>query len=232
MCGSPFRPDHSPMNDRGLHQIEDELSDGWLEDWPGSAWRRSRRTWPSTRHSWPTSRPTERSFRSVSRGLPRTARSNPGDGEAELPRRGLPGHPIHPPLTDATIGAYTFATVRLRERHRDRRGQRRARLVARARRRPDRRPLPTALTGLADWLTIEPGHGALVDRDVAPARCSPPPSSSCRGARRPRRLRGTATSSAGPFVLTLVGFALADARRLARRRDRLRARHARAQPHG
>jgi uncharacterized membrane protein len=24
---------------------------------------------------------------------------------------GLPGHPIHPPLTDATIGAYTFATV-------------------------------------------------------------------------------------------------------------------------
>jgi uncharacterized membrane protein len=25
--------------------------------------------------------------------------------------RGLPGHPIHPPLTDATIGMYTFATV-------------------------------------------------------------------------------------------------------------------------
>jgi uncharacterized membrane protein len=25
--------------------------------------------------------------------------------------RGLPGHPIHPPLTDATIGIYTFATV-------------------------------------------------------------------------------------------------------------------------
>jgi uncharacterized membrane protein len=25
--------------------------------------------------------------------------------------RGLPGHPIHPPLTDATIGVYTFATV-------------------------------------------------------------------------------------------------------------------------
>jgi len=26
-------------------------------------------------------------------------------------RRGLPGHPLHPPLTDATIGAYTAATV-------------------------------------------------------------------------------------------------------------------------
>jgi uncharacterized membrane protein len=25
--------------------------------------------------------------------------------------RGPPGHPIHPPLTDATIGIYTFATV-------------------------------------------------------------------------------------------------------------------------
>jgi hypothetical protein len=25
--------------------------------------------------------------------------------------RGLPGHPLHPPLTDATIGTYTFATV-------------------------------------------------------------------------------------------------------------------------
>ena len=25
--------------------------------------------------------------------------------------RGVPGHPIHPPLTDATIGAYTFATA-------------------------------------------------------------------------------------------------------------------------
>jgi uncharacterized membrane protein len=25
--------------------------------------------------------------------------------------RGLPGHPLHPPLTDVTIGAYTFATI-------------------------------------------------------------------------------------------------------------------------
>jgi uncharacterized membrane protein len=27
------------------------------------------------------------------------------------PLRGFPGHPSHPPLTDVTIGAYTFATV-------------------------------------------------------------------------------------------------------------------------
>ena len=25
--------------------------------------------------------------------------------------KGFPGHPLHPPLTDATIGAYTAATV-------------------------------------------------------------------------------------------------------------------------
>jgi len=25
--------------------------------------------------------------------------------------RGMPGHPVHPPLTDATVGIYTFATI-------------------------------------------------------------------------------------------------------------------------
>ena len=25
--------------------------------------------------------------------------------------KGLPGHPLHPPLTDATVGIYTFATI-------------------------------------------------------------------------------------------------------------------------
>jgi uncharacterized membrane protein len=68
--------------------------------------------------------------------------------------RGLPGHPLHPPLTDATIGAYTAATV-----------MGFASIVGVA-----ERPAahgwwlalvvglivtgPTALTGLADWLTI------------------------------------------------------------------------------
>ncbi len=71
--------------------------------------------------------------------------------------RGLPGHPIHPPLTDATIGAYTVATlmavvdkVGLAEDN----GARVwwlaliAALVFSA---------PTILTGLADWWTITPG---------------------------------------------------------------------------
>jgi uncharacterized membrane protein len=69
--------------------------------------------------------------------------------------RGLPGHPLHPPLTDATIGTYTFATL--------------AGLVEVVGI-TDRNgaigwwlglvfglilTVPTALTGFADWLTIQ-----------------------------------------------------------------------------
>lgn len=71
--------------------------------------------------------------------------------------RGLPGHPLHPPLTDATIGLYTGATafgvlsaLGVSERNTATAwwlalilG-----LVVTG---------PTALTGLADWLTIERG---------------------------------------------------------------------------
>ena len=68
--------------------------------------------------------------------------------------RGLPGHPLHPPLTDATIGAYTAATVA---------GF--ASIVGIAENSAAHAwwlalviglifTAPTALTGLADWLTI------------------------------------------------------------------------------
>jgi uncharacterized membrane protein len=71
--------------------------------------------------------------------------------------RGLPGHPIHPPLTDATIGIYTFAMIAA---------------LADVLGISDNAAtlgwwlalvtglivtVPTALTGLADWLTIERG---------------------------------------------------------------------------
>jgi uncharacterized membrane protein len=68
--------------------------------------------------------------------------------------RGLPGHPLHPPLTDATIGIYTFATIAgLIEvvGITDRNGAIGwwlgliVGLIV---------TVPTALTGLADWLTI------------------------------------------------------------------------------
>ena len=71
--------------------------------------------------------------------------------------RGLPGHPLHPPLTDATIGAYTVATV--------------AGLAEVLRITENNGAIvwwlalilgliftvPTALTGLLEWLGIEHG---------------------------------------------------------------------------
>jgi len=71
--------------------------------------------------------------------------------------RGLPGHPIHPPLTDATIGTYTFATVAaLAEvlgitENAGAYGWWIALIAGLI------FTVPTALTGLADWLTIEWG---------------------------------------------------------------------------
>jgi uncharacterized membrane protein len=71
--------------------------------------------------------------------------------------RGLPGHPLHPPLTDATIGIYTFATLAALLDVLD---------IAENAAAPGWAlalvvglvvTVPTALTGLADWLTIERG---------------------------------------------------------------------------
>jgi uncharacterized membrane protein len=68
--------------------------------------------------------------------------------------RGLPGHPIHPPLTDATIGIYTFATLAALadvlgiSTHAATHGWWLALLAGLV------VTVPTALTGLLDWLTI------------------------------------------------------------------------------
>ena len=69
--------------------------------------------------------------------------------------RGLPGHPIHPPLTDATIGIYTFATVAALAEVLGITETSGAigwwiALIAGL-----IFTVPTALTGLADWLTID-----------------------------------------------------------------------------
>jgi uncharacterized membrane protein len=71
--------------------------------------------------------------------------------------KGFPGHPLHPPLTDATIGAYTFATVMA--------------VLSRLGVSEDNTAtawwlalitglvitVPTALTGFAEWLEISRG---------------------------------------------------------------------------
>jgi uncharacterized membrane protein len=71
--------------------------------------------------------------------------------------RGTPGHPLHPPLTDATIGIYTFATVAAVLSKVGVTEEKTAQawaialvvgLIAAA---------PTALTGFADWIRISRG---------------------------------------------------------------------------
>jgi uncharacterized membrane protein len=71
--------------------------------------------------------------------------------------RGTPGHPLHPPLTDATIGIYTFATVAAVLSKVGIAEQKAAQawvlalivgLIVSA---------PTAITGFADWLQISRG---------------------------------------------------------------------------
>jgi uncharacterized membrane protein len=71
--------------------------------------------------------------------------------------RGTPGHPLHPPLTDATIGIYTFATVAavlsklgIAEEEAAQ-GWALALIVGLV------VSAPTALTGFADWVRIQRG---------------------------------------------------------------------------
>ena len=36
MASTQTHVDHSPMSERGLHRIEDDLAETWLEDWAGA----------------------------------------------------------------------------------------------------------------------------------------------------------------------------------------------------
>jgi uncharacterized membrane protein len=121
---------------------------------------------------------------------------------------GLPGHPIHPPLTDATIGVYTFATVAALadvtgiSNNAATHGWWLALLFGLI------TTVATALTGFADWLTLEWGSElwktatlhmtAMVSATVFFGLAAIFGHDSFK--------RGDIT--AGPFILTVVGFAL------------------------
>ncbi len=122
--------------------------------------------------------------------------------------RGLPGHPIHPPLTDATIGIYTFATIAALtdvtgiSDNAATHGWWLALLTGLV------VTVPTALTGFVDWLGIEWGSelwktatlhlSAMVSATVFFGLAAIVGHDSFK--------RGDV--SAGPFVLTIVGFGL------------------------
>ena len=122
--------------------------------------------------------------------------------------RGLPGHPIHPPLTDATIGIYTFATIAALidvvgiTHGSGAYGWWIALVVGLV------TTVATALTGLADWLTLEWGSEiwktatahmlAMVSATVFFALAAIFGHASYRHG----------DVSGGAFVLTLIGFGL------------------------
>jgi uncharacterized membrane protein len=121
--------------------------------------------------------------------------------------RGLPGHPLHPPLTDATIGAYTAAAVL---------GF--ASIVGVAEKGAAHGwwlalvlglifTVPTALAGLADWLTISPGTPL---KRTATSHLIAMVSATVFFLIAALTGHGGYTHGAvdaGPYVLTLVGFA-------------------------
>jgi uncharacterized membrane protein len=122
--------------------------------------------------------------------------------------KGLPGHPLHPPLTDATIGAYTVAAVLAFfskigvSEHATATGWWLALLVALV------ISALTALTGFVDWLEIEWGTPLWKTATLHMLTMV-----SATGVFLGAVLWGHAgyTEAAvrsGPFVLTLIGFGL------------------------
>ena len=122
--------------------------------------------------------------------------------------RGLPGHPLHPPLTDVTVGAYTFATAmavlsRLGvSEHNTATAWWLALVTGLA------VTIPTAITGFAEWLEMSAGTplwrtatfhlSAMLTATVVFAITA--------GAGHADYVDGSI--GGGSLVLTLVGFAL------------------------
>jgi uncharacterized membrane protein len=122
--------------------------------------------------------------------------------------KGLPGHPLHPPLTDATIGAYTvaaalgfFSKIGVAE-HRTSQGWWLALLVALV------ISALTATTGFIDWLEIEWGTELWKTATFHMLVMV-----SATGVFLGALLWGhsgysRAAVETGPFILTLIGFGL------------------------
>ena len=122
--------------------------------------------------------------------------------------RGFPGHPLHPPLTDATIGTYTFATIAAVLSKLGIAEQEAAQgwtlalivgLIVSA---------PTAITGFADWLQI--ARGTPLWRTATAHMIAMLTATAfflvAIGAGYSDGMDGAVTD--GAFVLTLIGFAV------------------------
>jgi len=134
--------------------------------------------------------------------------------------RGLPGHPLHPPLTDVTIGAYTFALVAVIlskagvAEHAAARAWWLALVVALA------SSALTVLTGFVEWLKITRGTPLVewlkITRGTPLFRTATTHMLVMATASVFFLLAATfghacyvdADVSIGPFILTIVGFAV------------------------
>jgi uncharacterized membrane protein len=122
--------------------------------------------------------------------------------------KGLPGHPIHPPLTDATIGIYTFATIAALadvlgiSTHAATHGWWLALLTGLL------VTVATAATGFLDWLTIEWGSELWKTATWHMASMLTATVFFGLAALLGKDSFDAGDLSAGPFVLTLVGFGL------------------------
>jgi uncharacterized membrane protein len=122
--------------------------------------------------------------------------------------RGLPGHPLHPPLTHATIGTYTFATVAALA---DVTG-----ISTNAATHGWWLALvfgliitgPTALTGLLEWLTISWGTPLKRTATTHMIVMLSATVFFLAAALTGHDCFKSGDISAGPFILTVVGFAL------------------------
>ena len=121
--------------------------------------------------------------------------------------RGFPGHPSHPPLTDATLGAYTVATVLgvlsalgISEENAAK-GWWLALVVGLV------TTAPTALTGLADWLQITRGSGLWKTATAHMAAMLTATVFFVLAAIVGHGDYVDAEVTAGPLLLTLIGFA-------------------------
>jgi uncharacterized membrane protein len=122
--------------------------------------------------------------------------------------RGVPGHPLHPPLTDATIGAYTFATVAALadvtgiSTNAATHGWWLALIFGLI------TTTATALTGLLDWLVISPGTPLKRTATTHAITMVTATVFFLIAAIVGHKSFKEGNVHAGPFILTLIGFAL------------------------
>jgi uncharacterized membrane protein len=121
---------------------------------------------------------------------------------------GLPGHPLHPPLTDATIGTYTFAFVAAIlskagvAQHATAQAWWLALVVALC------ISLLTVLAGLLDWLTITSGTPLFRTATIHMLVMATASVCFLLAAIFGHSCYVAADVSIGPLVLTVVGFAV------------------------